>query len=369
MRSQFGTGYSISLPWSSEERNPEITRFLDYLRARKHYKRASKAVLASSTIVLITLIGHYTSPNIGSALHQPFNWMANNGVSAAPTEKATTPPATPTCAGAEQSEDTVSFAACPSFSLNFANEPLGTPSEKAFNIYTGAPEANQEAQLYTSSTNNLQVKGGTLNLTALNKAQEGFRYTSARIDTEHKEDFMYGKLMVRATLPDTIGSWPAIWMLPTDHKYENMSPDTDFSRYLNDGEIDIAESAGVEPHVIYGIAHSRAYPPNGPNRNYYNTVKLPDNATTLHTYEVTWTPTSLSFSVDGKSYFTITKQPGADYRSWPYDQHFYLILNLAVGGTWAGEDRADFPLDGVDTKALPTTMHVQSINYYPYVQK
>ena len=265
----------------------------------------------------------------------------------------------------QQQEDTTLFASCPSFFMNFATQPSGALSSDNFNVYTGAPEANQEAQFYTDQIQNLQVAHGSLNLIALKSAQQGYRYTSARIDTKGKQDFLYGKLRIRAMLPTGIGTWPAIWMLPTDHKYESMSPDTDFSRYLNDGEIDIAETAGVEPHVMYGIAHSRAYPMNGPNRNYYGTTTVPDSDTAYHDYEVTWTPTNLTFSIDGKAFFSINKKAGADYQSWPYDQRFYLVLNLAMGGTWAGNDRKDFPVDGVDPKALPSTMKVASDSLLP----
>jgi len=168
-------------------------------------------------------------------------------------------------------------------------------------------------------------------------------------------------------LPDGIGTWPAIWMMPSQPKYASLSPASDTNRYLNDGEMDIAESAGVQPHMVYGVAHSIAYPEGGPDNSYYSTVTVPDNNTVFHDYELDWTPTSLTFSVDGKPFYTYTKQAGADWHSWPFNQPFYLIVDLALGGTWAGNDRAQFPTDGVDKAALPASMQVQSINYYSYV--
>jgi beta-glucanase (GH16 family) len=292
------------------------------------------------------------------------------------TAKSSTPPrtvaqATATanpCEGFEQA-DTIHFAACPSFSEDFSKASNALLDTSKFNMYQGAPEANQEAQYYTNNRDNLRIQNGLLLLQAIKQHQSGYNYTSAHIDTKGKEDFLYGKLVVRATLPDGIGTWPAIWMLPTDRKYQDKSPDTDFSRYLNDGEIDLAESVGVEAHTVYGIAHSRAYPADGPDRSYYNSVVIPDNATVFHDYEVSWTPTNLTFSIDDKPFFSIDKKPGADYRSWPFDQRFYLIINLAMGGSWGGEDRADFPADGIDQNALPATLQVQSINYYPYIGK
>jgi len=290
------------------------------------------------------------------------------------TAHSSTPPvvaqasAAPSCAGFEQA-DTTHFAACPSFSVDFSKAQNGLLDTSKFNMYQGAPEANQEAQYYTNSRDNLRVQNGVLLLQAIKQQQSGYNYTSARIDTKGKEDFLYGKLVVRATLPDGIGTWPAIWMLPTDRKYQDKSPATDFSRYLNDGEIDLAESVGVEAHAVYGIAHSRAYPDDGPDRSYYNVVTVPDNDAVFHNYEVSWTPTNITFSVDDKPFFSIDKKPGADYRSWPYDQRFYLIVNLALGGSWGGKDRADFPADGIDQSALPAALQVQSINYYPYTGK
>jgi len=281
------------------------------------------------------------------------------------TPKKSAPAAvTPLCTN-QPANDGLPFANCPSISFNFAAMPNGPLSTHAFNVYTGTPEANHEAQLYTRGPENLRIENGRLVLEALAQTRQGFKYTSARVDTTGKEDFLYGKLVVRAILPDGVGTWPAIWMLPTDKKYENLSPPSDFTRYLNDGEIDIAESIGTEPHVVYGIAHSLAYPPDT-STGYYSTLDVPDNNTIFHDYGVNWTPTNLAFTVDGKPYFSIDKQPGADYHSWPYDQRYHLILNLALGGSWGGTDTAQFPGDGVDTNALPAAVQVQSINYYPY---
>ncbi len=286
-----------------------------------------------------------------------------------PTPKSVTPTVAPASCQNSQADASQVFAACPTFSQDYSKQSTGIVSSQIYNIATGKPEANQEAQLYTANSQNLRIENGSLVLQALNDPQQGFSYTSARIDTKGKEDFLYGRIVVRATLPSSIGTWPAIWMLPSQSKYAALSPVTDTNRYLNDGEIDIAESVGTEAHRVYGIAHSLAYPEDGPDRSYYSVVRVPDNDTVFHNYEIDWTPTNLTFSVDGKAYFSISKQAGADYRSWPYDQPFYLILNLAIGGAWGGTDRAQFPTDGVDKSALPASLNVQSINYYPYIGK
>jgi len=334
-----------------------LSRLLRRLRPRAiGYRR----LVAKALIFLVTLTVVTGSVFQGSADTAPSGKVSKAAYQA--------PPATgPACTTGAQISDAASFAQCPSFFQDFANQASGPLSTQDFNFYTGNPGVNQEAELYTSDSQNVRIEKGNLVLEALNNPQQGYKYTSARIDTNGKEDFQYGKLVIRATLPDGVGSWPAIWMLPSEQKYASLSPATDFTRYLNDGEIDIAESVGAQPHVVDGIAHSLAYPPDGPNRGYYSQVTVPDNDRVFHNYELDWTPTNLTFKVDGQAFFSINKQPGADYHSWPYDQPFYLVMNLALGGTWGGIDKSQFPPDGVDRNSLPESMNIQSINYYPYI--
>jgi len=96
-------------------------------------------------------------------------------------------------------------------------------------------------------------------------------------------------------------------------------------------------------------------------------VNVPGNNSAYHSYELDWTPTSLTYSVDGQPFFTYTKKADATWQSWPYDQPFYLVLNLALGGSWGGTDTAQYPGNGVDSSALPASLKVQSIHYYLYV--
>lgn len=283
----------------------------------------------------------------------------------APKPKASTSKASTTgCKDDAERNVTLYFATCPSLYLDFSHAKDGPIDPNVFTIYTGAPEANQEAQYYSNSTDNVAVRNGALTLTALANETSGYRYTSARIHTMGKADFMYGKIVVRAILPGGTGTWPAIWMLPTDKKYSAMSSDSDLQRYLNDGEIDIAESVGILPHTVFGIAHARAFPPNSAT-GYFSTTTVLANDTTYHDYTVEWTPTTITFIVDSTPYFTFTKQQDADYQSWPFDQRFHLVLNLAIGGTWGGSDKTTFA-DGVDPSIFPTSMSIKNIAYYPY---
>lgn len=258
------------------------------------------------------------------------------------------------------------FAACPSFYVDYSARKKGILDTRLFNAYVGAPVANNEVQYYSNNPANVRIENGSLVLEARNDLQQGYRYTSARIDTKGKEDFLYGRIVVRATLPSSIGTWPAIWLLPSEPKYAKLSPASDTTSYLNDGEVDIAESIGTEPNVVYGVAHSLAYTNDGVDRTYFNTVTVPNNNNDFHDYSLDWTPDKLTLKIDGKEYFSIDKKSGADYHSWPYDQPFYLTMNLALGGNWAGKDLADFPIDGVDSTKLPASLKVQSLMYYSY---
>lgn len=266
-----------------------------------------------------------------------------------------------------QHQTNVQFSNCPTFLVDYTGQKNGPINTNDFNVYTGKPVANQEAEYYTDNSTNLRVENGSLVLEAKVQPDQGYNYTSARINTQGKEDFLYGKIVVRAIMPAGIGTWPAIWMLPSQPRYYAQSPASDTTRYLNDGEIDLAESIGTQPNKVYGIAHSLAWPEDGVPGTYFNTVTVPGNNTTYHNYEVDWTPTSLTFSIDGVPYFTYTKTANANWVSWPFNQPFYLVINLALGGGWGGSDTAQFPGDGVDKSALPAALKVQSIDYYSYV--
>jgi beta-glucanase (GH16 family) len=277
---------------------------------------------------------------------------------AAPTKKTA-------CESVYNQADSL-FSTCPSFISDYSSQRKGTINSKHYNVFMGIPVANHEAQYYNDSADNLRVENGNLILEARNQPMNGYNFTSARIDTHGKEDFLYGKLVIRAKIPAGIGTWPAIWLLPSQPKYAGMTPNAS-NTHLNDGEIDIMEAIGTEPNMVYGIAHSLAYPEDGVNREYFDTIKIPDNNTAFHDYEVDWTPTSLTFKVDGQKYFTYSKKPNADWRSWPYDQPFYLVMNLALGGSWGGTATDKFPGNGVDKNALPASLKVQSVAYYSYI--
>ena len=96
---------------------------------------------------------------------------------------------------------------------------------------------------------------------------------------------------------------------------------------------------------------------------------IPDADKAFHTYGLEWTPTNLTFSVDNQVYYSVTKDPSYDFRRWPYDQRYHLVVNLALGGSWAGDEKAAYPPYGVDDSKLPSSLQLQSIKYFPFVQK
>jgi beta-glucanase (GH16 family) len=194
---------------------------------------------------------------------------------------------------------------------------------------------NNEVQNYTNSSANAIVTGGNLKITAI---KSGSTYTSARLKTQGKFDFKYGKVEVRAKLPTGGGTWPAIWMLGA-----NISSVT----WPNCGEIDIMEHKGNNPNVIYGSLH---YPGNfGGNANT-NNATFPGVSTSFKVYKVLWTPSSIKFYVDGVLFHTFINNG-----SVPFNNNFFLLLNVAMGGTFGG---------AIDPAFLQSTMEVDYVRVY-----
>jgi beta-glucanase (GH16 family) len=261
------------------------------------------------------------------------------------------------------------FATYPTWVQNF-NTPVASHLDNQYweAVVGPAQNSNNEAEYYTNSTANLRVENGALTLEATRQPEpNGYDYASARIDTQNKKSFLYGRLDVTAKLPSGAGTWPAVWLLPTTNTYENLSPASDTTRYKNGGEIDLLESVGFDPNIEYGVAHTLGDLSRPGGIGAYGTVTVPTSSSSYNLYSLLWTPTTVTFAVNNQPFYTYTKTTGADYTSWPFDQPFYLIINLAMGGTWGGQDTAAFPGNGIDNNALPASLAIQSIYYYPYV--
>ncbi len=179
---------------------------------------------------------------------------------------------------------------------------------------------NGEHQYYTSRTENAFIEDGKLIIKALYENYSGSNYTSARMTTKNKGDWAYGKVLARIKVPEAGGTWPAFWMMPTNSVYGG---------WPNSGEIDIMEHYGCDPGHVHSTVHNNTYNWNGgvPPTSYSTYT----NATSdFHIYEVEWTEDKMDFYVDGSYLGTYFKTSGG-WQQWPYDQEFYIILNLAIG--------------------------------------
>jgi beta-glucanase (GH16 family) len=206
---------------------------------------------------------------------------------------------------------------------------------------------NNEKQFYTEKdSSNAYVSEGILKIKAIKKEMGGKQYTSARLSTDGKYDFKYGRVEVRAKLPIGRGAWPAIWMLGTNIR--NTS-------WPECGEIDIMEQVGYEPDSIHGTVHTGAYNHvKGTQRGKTAFVEKPGHR--FHVYGVQWTPEKVEFMLDGKTYFHFDNEH-LTTAEWPFDQPFYIILNLAIGGNWGGAH-------GIDESIFPATMEIDYVRVY-----
>lgn len=228
---------------------------------------------------------------------------------------------------------------------------------------------NNELQYYTNDPANAFIKDGHLHIRALKESLHGCGYTSARLKTRDKDGTAlfaqkYGKFEFRAKLPTGQGVWPALWMLPADDKY---------GPWASSGEIDILEARGQEPHKILGTLHYGSRWPH--NAHASGEYVFPDGGTIadFHVYAVEWEPGEIRWTVDGKEFtkqsfwWSTSKTDGdkgakpaaeSDLNVWPapFDQRFYLIMNVAVGGQFLGNPNK--------TTIFPAEMIVDYVRAY-----
>jgi beta-glucanase (GH16 family) len=260
---------------------------------------------------------------------------------------------------AKRTTSTVHHNPSVSWNYNFASRPDGPLPKRDWNFETGTTVAgyNGELQTYTDSTRNIRVQNGTLILEALKQAKDGRQYTSARVNTYGAFDFTYGTLEVTMKVPRGNGTWPAAWMLPVNNRYKpaeyGINRNDPYAWALN-GEVDFAESVGSIPGQVIPAIHSYYEVQRPPT---YTPGFVPDSADTFHRYGVIKTPTDITFTLDGVPYATRHKNSNNPLE-WPYDQPYYLIINLAIGGNWAGDK-------GVDDSTAPWQLQIKSINYQP----
>lgn len=207
---------------------------------------------------------------------------------------------------------------------------------------------NNELQYYTDRAENAVVKEGVLQITARKENHQNRQYTSARMVTKNKGDWQYGRIEVRAQLPSGRGTWPAIWMLPTDWKYGG---------WPNSGEIDIMEHVGYDQNRVHGTVHTEAY--NHLKGTQKGGSRYTRNASTAyHVYAIEWHKTHIDWFIDEHLYYTFEKE-GEEPAKWPFDERFHLILNIAIGGNWGG-------VEGVDNSIFPQQLLVDYVRVYAF---
>lgn len=222
----------------------------------------------------------------------------------------------------------------------------GLPDPTKWNFELGADGwGNHEEQNYVKRWENSRVENGTLTIEARKDNFDGIDYSSARITTQFKGKWTYGKFEARAKLPSGRGTWGAIWMMPEESVY---------GPWPNSGEIDIMEHVGYLPNYVFGTTHTAAnYGGDGLGGSY----NMADYETTFHIYKVEWYPTKLDFYIDSHLYATVENPGDGQSASWPFDQDFFLILNLAVGGDWGGAE-------GIDETVFPQQLVVDYVRVY-----
>ena len=208
---------------------------------------------------------------------------------------------------------------------------------------------NKELQFYTAARpENARIEDGHLVIEARREPWQGREYTSTRLVTKGKADWIHGRFEIRAKLPLGRGTWPAIWMLPTVWNLGN-------GQWPDNGEIDIMEHVGYNPGVVHASTHSQKNQWRNNNQRTA-TINVPDAGTAFHTYALEWDAEEIRIYVDDRHYFTSRKE-GGDWTSWPFYREFYLVLNLAVGGDWGA-------VKGVDASAFPQRMEVDYVRVY-----
>jgi len=242
-----------------------------------------------------------------------------------------------------------------------------TPSwQDEFN-YTGKPDAtkwshdlgdhgwgNNELENYTDKIGNAKVENGNLVITAIKEPSGKQQYSSARLVSKGKGDFLYGKFEIRAKLPKGRGTWPAIWMLASGSEYGNKG-------WPDNGEIDIMEHVGFDQDRLHGNIHTKAFN-HAIKTNKGNNVVVKGLSEDFHVYTCEWTPETVAILVDGNAYFTFKREAAYQWPEWPFDKPFHLILNIAVGGNWGGQK-------GVDDSIFPQKMEIDYVRVYPLVTK
>jgi beta-glucanase (GH16 family) len=238
------------------------------------------------------------------------------------------------------------------WSDEFNSADGSAPDSSKWTLETGGGGwGNQELEYYTARSQNAHIQGGNLVITALQESYTGpdnvtRSYTSARLKTQNHFSQAYGRFEARLKVPSGQGLWPAFWMLGSD---------IDQAGWPDCGEIDIMENIGKEPAIAHGTIHGPGYSGAG---GVTAPFTLPGGrfADGFHIFAVEWEPTAIRFYVDDSLYATRTPADLPAGTKWVFDHPFFILLNVAVGGS--------FPGDPDQTSTFPQTMEVDYVRVY-----
>ena len=211
---------------------------------------------------------------------------------------------------------------------------------------------NNELQFYTDNDSTAFIEDGNLVLRAKVVPQgtgssNNLRYfTSARLRTSGKGDWRYGRIEVKAKLALGQGIWPAIWMLPTDWMYGG---------WPQSGEIDIMEHVGYDPGHVHGSIHTESYN-HKTNTQKGGSLKLDNIETAFYVYAIEWFEDRIDFFINDDKYYSFQNDNNNNFKTWPFNQRFHLLINIAVGGDWPGSPD--------ETTSFPTEMKIDYVRVY-----
>ncbi len=236
-------------------------------------------------------------------------------------------------AGGKTTSKTIQITVAVGLSLIFSDEfttnGAPDPAKWGYDIGNGSDGwGNQEKQYYTNRSDNVIVENGLLRIMLKKENYSGFNYTSTRMLTANKFSFKYGIVEVRAKLPSGGGTWPAIWMLGANI---NTTP------WPACGEIDIMEHKGNDLNRIFGTLH---YPGRSGGSADGSSRIISNASTEFHIYKVEWTAAAIKIYVDDVLFHTV-----ANSTAIPFNHNFFIIMNLAMGGTFGGAVDANITHD------------------------
>ncbi len=216
---------------------------------------------------------------------------------------------------------------------------------------------NYELQYYTNGDNAFiqhdpEAGGNVLVLEARQGNPQGYQcwygscqYTSTRMISLGKQEFQYGRIEARMRLPTTQGIWPAFWMMGNNFHQVG---------WPHNGELDIMEHVGFEPHMTHGALHGPGYSGNTPLNGSHN-LGEPANAR-YRVYAVEWDENGIRWFVDNHNFYSVTRAQVEQHGAWVYNRPFFLLFNVAVGGTWPGSP------DG--SSVFPQRLYIDYVRVY-----